>query len=239
MKIKLKKKPKNPVLIEGFPGFGLVGTIASEFLIDHLETEQIGSLWLEELPPMVAVHEGEVVDPIGIFYNKKYNLVIVHGVTGIAGLEWKITNAVVKIAEQLKAKEIISLEGIGSPTNDDEEETKTYFYSSNKKKAKKLEEAGCEKLEEGIIMGTTGLMLLKSEKDMPVTSIFAETHSKLPDSKASAKVIKVIDEYLGLKVDPKPLLKQAEKFEKKLKGLMKKSQSLSQEQKKKKLSYLG
>ncbi|MBD3354474.1 hypothetical protein GF361_00635 [Candidatus Woesearchaeota archaeon] len=237
MEIKLKKKPKNPILIEGFPGFGLVGTIASEFLIDHLDTEQIGSLWLEELPPMVAVHEGKVVDPIGIFYNKKHNIVIVHGVTGISGLEWKITNAVVKIAEQLNAKEIISLEGIGSP--EQAAEAKTYFYSSDKKKAKKLEDAGCEQLKEGIIMGTTGIMLLKSEKNRPITSIFAETHSKLPDSKASAEVIKVVDSYLGLKVDPKPLLKQAEKFEDKLKELMKKSKGLSKEQKKKKLSYVG
>ncbi|MBW2989975.1 PAC2 family protein, partial [Candidatus Woesearchaeota archaeon] len=42
MQIKLWKKPKNPIIIEGFPGFGLVGTIASEFLIDHLKTELIG-----------------------------------------------------------------------------------------------------------------------------------------------------------------------------------------------------
>jgi len=31
MKIILDKKPKNPIIIEGFPGFGLVSTIACEF----------------------------------------------------------------------------------------------------------------------------------------------------------------------------------------------------------------
>jgi uncharacterized protein len=237
MKIILKKRPKNPIIIEGFPGFGLVGTIASEFLIDHLKTVQIGSLRLNELPPMVAVHEGQVVDPIGIFYNKDHNVVIIHGVTGIAKLEWKITDAIMKIANTLNAKEIISLEGIGSPMPT--EKTKTFFYTSDENKAKILKETGSEQLKEGIIMGTTGIMLLKAEKDMPVTSIFAETHSELPDSKAAAKVVGVISAYLGLKVDPKPLLKQAAKFETKLKELLKKGEGLAKERKKKKLSYVG
>ena len=237
MKITLNKKPKKPIILEGFPGFGLVGTIASEFLIDHLDTEQIGSIRIKGMPAMIAVHEGKVVDPIGIFYNKKHNIVIIHGVTGVAGLEWKIVEAVVKIANQLQAKEIISLEGIGSPAPT--EGAKTYFYTSDDKKAKRLSDAGSEQLKEGIIMGTTGIMLLKSEKGMPVTSIFAETHSELPDSKAAAKVIQILGDYLGLKVNPKPLLKQAEKFESKLKELLGKSEKITKEQKKKRLSYVG
>ena len=47
MKFELKKKPKNPTIIEGFPGFGLVGTIASEFLMSHLDCEQIGRFYFE------------------------------------------------------------------------------------------------------------------------------------------------------------------------------------------------
>ena len=237
MKITLKKRPKRPVVIEGFPGFGLVGTIASEFLIDHLKTVQIGSIRLDKLPPMIAVHEGEVVEPIGIFYNQKHNILIIHGVTGIAGLEWKITEAVMKVATDLNAREIISLEGIGSAMPSGE--TKTFFHSSDEKRAKKLKEAGSNELKEGIIMGTTGIMMLKSSKQIPVTSIFAETHSELPDSKAAAKVVEIIDKYLGLKVDYKPLLKQAEKFESKLKELLKQGESVAEQQKKKRLSYVG
>ena len=88
-------------------------------------------------------------------------------------------------------------------------------------------------------MGTTGILLLKSEKNLPVTSIFAEAHSELPDSKAAAKVIEVLDKYLRLKIDYKPLLEQAEKFETKLKELISKGQKVSEEQQKKKLSYVG
>ncbi len=237
MKIILKEKPKNPIIIEGFPGFGLVGTIASEFLIEHLKVKQIGKIWVDELPAMVAIHQGIVVDPIGIFYNKEYNIVIIHGVTGINKIEWKLSNAIIDIAKEMKAKEIISLEGIGSTKPTDE--TKTFCYSSNTKNADKLRDAGCATLKEGIIMGTTGLLMLKAEKDLAVSTIFAETHSQLPDSKAAAKVIEILDRYLELDVDYKPLLKQAEKFEEKLKDLMSKGAKVADEQEKKKLSYVG
>jgi uncharacterized protein len=236
MKIELSKKPKNPIIINGFPGFGLVGTIASEFLLDHLKCEQIGRITDHNMPAMIAVHEGKVVEPIGIFYNKKYNIVIIHTVTGTQGLEWKITDAILDVAKQLSAKEIISLEGIGSMNV--QGEPKPYCYSKNEKVLGKFKDSGCEKLKEGIIMGATGILLLSQEKAL-VSVIFAETHSKLPDSKAAAKVIEVLDKYLDLEVDYKPLLKQAEKFEDKLKGLMEKGQQMVKETDKKKLSYVG
>lgn len=74
MDFELTKKPKSPIIIEGFPGFGLVGTISTEFLVEHLGAEKIGKIDIEENPPMVAVHKGKVIDPIGIFYRKNIML---------------------------------------------------------------------------------------------------------------------------------------------------------------------
>lgn len=236
MEIRLFKKPKNPIIINGFPGFGLVGTIATEFLLDHLKTELIGKIWLDELPAMVAVHEGKIVEPLGIFYNKNYNIIIIHGITAIKNFEWKIADAVIEIAQQLNAKELICLEGVGSLQA--VEEPKTYFYGSSEKARQGLKKAGCEDLKEGIIMGVTGCILVKADK-LSNACIFAETHSNLPDSKAAAKVIEVLDKYLGLKVDYHPLLQQAEKFEDKLKTIMQKGQEAEKMKELKNLSYMG
>src|SRR3989338_7243565 len=101
MEIKLSKKPKNPIIIEGFPGFGLVGTIATEFLIEHLKCEQIGKYYFDDLPATIAIHDGKVVDPIGIFYNKKYNIAIIHSISAVAGMEWKAADLILNIAKQL------------------------------------------------------------------------------------------------------------------------------------------
>ncbi len=236
MDITLNKKPKNAIIIEGFPGFGLVGTIATEFLMDHLECEQIGRIWFDKIPAMVAIHENKVVEPIGIFYNKKYNAVLIHGITSITGSEWKIADAIVNIAKQVGAKEIISLEGVGSAVPS--LQPSVYYYTNNKKTEEKLKNLKLKPLKEGIIMGVTGSVMLKAEK-LISTCFFVETQSNLPDSKAAAKIVEILDKYLGFKIDYKPLLAEAEKFEEKLKGLMQKGQKATQEQRKKQLSYVG
>jgi predicted ATP-grasp superfamily ATP-dependent carboligase len=61
----------------------------------------------------------------------------------------------------------------------------------------------------------------------------------LPDSKAAAHIIQALDSYTGLKIDPKPLLKQAQMFEQKLKGIMKQQQKAEEVQDDKHLSYVG
>ena len=107
MQIILKKKPKNPRIISGFPGFGLVGTIATEFLIDHLKVEQIGKITVEEMPAVVAIHNSKIVDPFGIFYDKKYNIVIVHAIVPTQGFEWKLADFIMELATKLQTKELI------------------------------------------------------------------------------------------------------------------------------------
>ncbi|MBI2651709.1 proteasome assembly chaperone family protein [Candidatus Woesearchaeota archaeon] len=236
MQVKLSKKPKNCTLIEGFPGFGLVGTIASEFLLEHLKVESIGKIIFDEMPATVAIHEGKLVEPLGIFYNKKYNIMFLHAITASAGMEWKLANMVMELTKQLKIKELICMEGVGS--SEDTATSRVFFYTNNSKSKDKLAKIKVEPLKEGIIIGVTGAVLLRMEK-IPVSCIFAETHTNLPDSKAAAKISGVLDKYLGLNVDYKPLLVQAEKFEEKLRGILTESQKAQQISEKKKLSYVG
>jgi len=51
--------------------------------------------------------------------------------------------------------------------------------------------------------------------------------------------VKVLDKYLDLKVDYKPLLKQAEEVEDKIKSLLKNTKNVSDLKTKKDTSYLG
>ena len=235
-KFKLDKKPKNPIIIEGFPGFGLVGTITTEYLLEHLETERIGRILFKEAPAMVAIHDNKLVEPFGIFYNKKHNLVIIHAINSGQGLEWKIADEIVDLAKELDAKEIISIEGVG--TAKPSGKSRTFFFANNKQKQKQFEKMGIQSLGEGIIMGVTSALLLKVEK-FPMSCVFAEATTKMPDSKAAAKVIEVLDQYLNIDVDTAPLLETAKKFEEKLKGLVESTNKASKVRDAKKMSYFG
>ncbi len=65
------RKVRASTVLEGFPGIVLVSTIATGFLIDHLKCEQIGKYWFEQGQPTVAIHANKMIDPVGVYYNKK------------------------------------------------------------------------------------------------------------------------------------------------------------------------
>ena len=220
MKLILTKKPKNVTIIEGFPGFGLIGTIGIEFLMEHLDTEKIGVIEMEEVPAMIAIHQNKIIEPISIHYDKKNNLVLVHAINIGKKMGWKLAEAIEQLSKDLSAKEIISLEGVGSPNPD---ANRVFYYSTKNGKVSKKIAGAASPLMEGIIVGVTGALLAKNIKT-PLIALFAEAKSNMPDSKAAAEIIRVLDVYTGLKVDPKPLLKQAAVFEEKLKSIMEKGQ---------------
>lgn len=228
MRLELWKKPKGATFIEGFPGFGLVGPITTEYLTSHLEVEQIGEFIFDELPATVAIHDGKVVNPMAIYYNEKHNLIIFHTMLSVSGHEWQFAKEISAAAEQLRAKEIICLEGVNvmMPTE------QTVFSYGNER----FVELGAQEMKESVIMGVSAALLLRCES---ASCLFAQAHSSMPDSKAAADIITFLDKYLGLTIDPKPLIKQAEEFEKKLKSMLSQAQEAQGEAEKKNLSYLG
>ncbi len=231
----LKKRPRKPIIIEGFPGFGLVGTITTGFLIDHLNAKPIGKVWSKDLSPMIALHESKVVRPLEIYYSKKHNIIILNALTNVAGIEWAIADTITRLAKELNAKEIISIEGVAA-MGAQKKEPEAYYYTN--KHEKRFEAIKVKPLKEGVVLGVTAALLSKLEK-RHFSCIFTETYSNLPDSKAAAKAIKVLDNYLGLKVDYKPLIKKAEEFEEKIHEIVNKGNEATKLQKKKELSYLG
>ncbi len=240
MKINLNKRPKSPIIIGGFPGIGLIGTIATEFLVKHLNAEPIGHIWSDKLMPMAAVHDSKIIQPLEIFYDSKHNIMILHALSDIRTLEWALGDALLELGKAVKAKEIICLEGVLSKT----ETTNLFYLTTSKIKEKAFnkirDNVSIGPLKEGIIMGVTAAMLLRTV-NIPTSGIFVETHSKLPDSKAAAKIIEVLDNYLNLKVDYKPLLKAAEEFEGKIKDLLANAKTTSEHKKIKEehLDYMG
>jgi len=214
MEIRLKEKPQGCVIIEGFPGLGLIGTISTEYLIKHLGAKAIGHIWSKDISPVATIHGSKIIQPFEIYYVKKKNLIIVHAMIDPKGLEWDIAEAMATLYKTLKAKEVITLEGILSqqPTS----KAKTYYFSNSAAISKKLAKGSGDRLKEGIIMGVTAALLLQ-QSNMTTTGVFVETTSKLPDSRAAAAIIKFLDEYLNLKVDYVPLEKAAKEFESKLK----------------------
>lgn len=242
MTLTLHKNLKDVTIVQGYPGFGLVGTIATEYLLERLDVEPVGRILIEEQPALIAIHEGKVVEPIGLFYSEKHNLLIVHAINATTGMEWKIASFILELADKVTAKEIISIEGVGSPDTSPEVEEQSYrvfSFTNSKEQAKVFKKLEIDPLKEGIIMGVTSALLLEGGEEYIVTCIFGETRTHLPDSKAAANVIKALGKYLKLKIDIEPLLESAERFEEKLKSVIEHSRAATVKKSKKDLAYLG
>ena len=234
MELQLSQKPQGSTIITGFPGLGLAGTIASEFLVNHLRMKKIGRIVAKDAPAMVAVHQRQLVDGITVYYDPRYNLVVVHALSAPQKQEWKLAEEIGILAKMLSAKEIVCLEGVSGATK---KESQTFYFSTVESRKMKLEAAGLKPLEEGVIIGLTAALL--SAAPHQVTCLFAETASQLPDSKAAAALIKALDQYVGLQVDYKPLLVEAQKFEEKLRTILSQGQKAQDLSEKKWMSYVG
>ena len=135
----------------------------------------------------------------------------------------------------LKTDEIISLEAVGTegkPNNN-----KSFYFTTKNSKKKSFDKLGMNPLKEGMVMGVTGALLLK-KRDL-ISAFFVESHVNIGDSKAAAKTVELLDKYLSLNVDSRPLLKAAEKFESTLKNMMDNAQKSAVQKKRRDLSYLG
>ncbi len=235
MSVELTEKPQNPIIVSGVPGYGFVGTIATEFLVRHLKARQIGRIWSEELMPLVAIHESRIVEPVGIFYSEKYNIIVLHVLSDLKKLEWKISDCILKLADMVGAKEIVCLEAVG---DEDVTDMKTYYFTVNDMKKKQFQGFGIEPFKEGMIMGVTGALLLKKPEKISV--FFVEVHTNLGDNEAAAKLIQILDKYLHLNVDYEPLLKAAKELEVALKDAMKKGGKAAATQRlRSDISYMG
>lgn len=237
MKIELTQKPSpGATIIEGFPGFGFVSTIATQYIIKHLNAKPIGKISSDKLSPLVAIHKSEIIDPLQILYDKEKNVVIMQSVVPVEGLEWEIADTIVELAKQIKAKEIIGLEGV---TSQQKSENPTVFYYTNiSGRKKKFDDMKLKDLQEGIIVGVTGALLLKA-RDMDISCFFVETQTDLPDNTAAAKLIEVLDKLINLGVDFKPLVDKAKEFESKLKEFVSQLKDVKIKKDEKHLSYTG
>jgi predicted ATP-grasp superfamily ATP-dependent carboligase len=144
--------------------------------------EEIGYVVLKNQQPLVAIHKDKLLKPISIYYNEKYNLIVVHAITPGAKAEWDIAEALRAIQAQTKAKKIISLEGVMSK----DETSNVLYYSSDDKLKKEAEKQGLKKLDDGLVVGVTAALM--SLKTPSLVALFGEVHSQLPDSGAAAKI---------------------------------------------------
>ena len=211
---------KKPVIITGFQGVGLIGTLSAQYMAQKLGFEQIGFVDSEGVPPMALLVNGKIMNPVKIYTNKDHDIIIIESELSIPRkIIYELSETIAKWAKKIKAKEIVCLEGINVP--EEERDFDIFGMSTDKKLMALLISKGVKKLENGIIIGMSAALMLKSmQYNVNATCLMIESRRSFPDGYAAAELLKALGIIYNFKIDVNELKKQASDFEKKIQKVL-------------------
>jgi len=224
-----KHNLKDAVLIDGFPGVGLVGTIVANFLINTLKLEQIGVIDSYKFPAISVIKDGEPHNPMRLYSGEQICndgtcnqvAVCVSEFTPPAEITKDLVNSLMDWAENNGCTKIISAEGFSTGPKADGEKNDVYGVASSSGARTWIKDAKVKPFTYGTVGGITGSLLNEGKvRKLNVLGLLAEVTEDAPDAMAAANVIKAIDELLlAIELDPEPLLKEAQNLEKEVKNV--------------------
>lgn len=210
-----KSDLKGYTLIEGFPGMGLVGTIAAKYLVEKKNFEYIGYIDSNLFMPIVRIHEGMPVRPARIYADKSKKIAVL--ISEQVFPKQAISIIAKKTVEWMQKRgivELISLSGVNTHTNSTREII--YGIAANESSKLLVRKYALSEISEGITTGITALILLELRMSkIKAISILANV-SLSADYKAAAEVLKKLNEILYLDINVQPLLDEAREAEKQL-----------------------
>jgi uncharacterized protein len=241
-------KLNNPILIAGFPGPGLVGSISINYIIKKLDMQQILCFESEFIVPGVIFMDGKLHHPFRIYSNLDGTIcaLICEAPIMINGMH-SVLDALAKWAEDIRIKDVFVIDGMAiQPRSTTDVNPKVLsnveripiilssddgkFINSNTNK----KNINIESLIEGstsFIGGITGGLLSSCiSHNISCSVIFIPTQSGIPDPDGAALTLELLQNTIvnnNFKVDTTELRKEGEEMKHKLNNLIK---SIKQQQ---------
>lgn len=219
---------KNPTLIEGLPGLGLVGKIAIRHMIKQLHAPKFAFLYSPHFPYFVIVSKkGSVRLLRGTFYhwkdpNGKNDLIFFTGDSQAQTIEgqYEISDRILDFAKQHGVKLIITIGGYRMEAKD---KPKVVAAATDQDLLSKALKAGAEVSPTGSpIVGTAGLILgLSHFRAIDALCLLGETRGYLPDPKSAKSVLEILQSMLGFDANIAGLDEEIAKGEKMVTRLQK------------------
>lgn len=249
-------KLNNPLLIAGFPGPGLVGSISINYVIKKLDMQQIFCFESEFIVPGVIFMDGKLHHPFRIYSNLDGTIcaVICEAPIMINGMH-SLLDALATWAEDIGIHDVFVIDGIairpGSSTDNNKVlsnlERRPIILSSSDDKIINSNNNKPNLNIESLIEGSTtfiggiagGLLSSCISHNISCSVIFIPTQSGIPDPDGAALTIELLQHTIAnnnFKVDTSELRKQGEEMKHKLNNLIK---SVKQQQEQSQLIHDG
>lgn len=212
--VKIYEKPdlKDPILIEGLPGIGLVANIAVAFLIKKFNAKifcEVRSSYFHNMA--ITDNNGFLSYPVNQLYYYSggeigsRDLILLYGNTQALTHrgQYELCDCILNIVEGLGCKIVVTLGGYrpGKVVT----KPKIYFAASDHEMAKIARDINAEPLTVNIF-GLAGLLIgMCKLRGMKGLCLLSETPGTYPDKEAACELLKALSKILGIKVDASDL----------------------------------
>ncbi|MEM2107742.1 MAG: PAC2 family protein [Candidatus Bathyarchaeia archaeon] len=220
--------PSNAVLVEGFPGLGLVGKIAIRYLIKQLKAQKFAHLYSPHFPYFALVNKkGNVRLLRGSFYfwkneSGQNDLILFTGDSQAQTIEgqYDIAGRMLDFAQKYAVKTIVT---IGGYRMEAKGKPRVFAVATSQELLDKALQAGAIVSSSGSpIVGTAGLILgLARFKNIGALCLLGETRGYLPDPLSARSVLEVLNKIFNFNVDLTALNEEIVKAENMLTRLQK------------------
>ncbi|MCD6444309.1 PAC2 family protein [Candidatus Bathyarchaeota archaeon] len=208
--VKIYEMPKlrDPVLVEGLPGIGLVANLAAYHLIKTLDSRRVCDIRSPYFKPLsVAGRDGAVKYPVITLYyayispEAEGDLLILYGNTQPITFtgQNELAETVLDLASKLGCRTVITLGGFSTPTPS--EPPRVYYAANDPDVMPKLDEMGLVKLS-GRVYGAAGVLVgFAKLRGMRGICLLAEVKGVQLSPSSARRILEVLTRLLSLDID--------------------------------------
>ncbi|MFW9934529.1 MAG: proteasome assembly chaperone family protein [Promethearchaeota archaeon] len=201
-KIKLAKEP---ILVIGFPGPGLVGMIAASRMIEGLDMKLIGAIRSPLIPPVTPFFGGILRLPIRIHATDDGQLITVISEFPLP-LEtiFFVASKILDWATEQGVKKVVCIEGIGVEKRTEAPEV---FGAAEPHLLVELEKYSVPRVQKGLVVGIAGAILNECLiRQLDGYCLLATATAEAPDPEAAANMVSAINRFLDVDVSIQSLI---------------------------------
>lgn len=213
-----------PVLIVGFPGTGLVGSICANYIIEKKTMHQIASVDSEYIIPAAIYIGGKLRHPFRIYADDKKALYVIVCEAPLRpeGIH-SIMELVVTWASMNQVKEVLVLDGVPVRGGGLPNKHRKPMILSSSSPSSSYNASKDDSIRNAMMMGVSGGLISACLSDeMPCTAVLIPSISGIPDPEGAAMLLENISEMpsVPLEIDVEPLRQEGQAIKRQLKGFM-------------------
>lgn len=204
---------ESPVLVEGLPGVGLVGKIATDHLVETFDMSYYAACRCEGLPDVAVYHEGDptVEPPVRIYADHDRYLLAIQSDVPVSPSD--ATEFAACLSGWIDEQDALPLYLSGLPAEKDGPPDLHGIATGQADDLLEEHDISAPP-QSGLISGPTGNLLLRAEQDgLDGLGFVVESNAQFPDPEAARTLlVDAISPVAGIEIDTQKLVDQAEEI---------------------------